>query len=122
MYYGSTHIVHIACLRVTKWLEDEPERKRRKLEEKKKRRVAKKVPPKHFFDDHAYMEQLRSNEEGMDDALKQGALYRKCGCLFIRNPYTRRMFNIDGEREQANWDMAGVTVDRLVEHSCKACR
>jgi hypothetical protein len=57
---------------VTKWLEDEPERKRRKQEEKRKRRLTKKVPPKHFFDDRDYMEQLRSTEEGMDDALKQG--------------------------------------------------
>ena len=23
-------------------------------------------------------------------------------------PYTRRMFNIDGKREQANWDMAAI--------------
>ena len=61
------------CHSVTKWLEDEPERKRRKQEEKRKRRLTKKVPPKHFFDDRDYMEQLRSTEEGMDDALKQGA-------------------------------------------------
>jgi hypothetical protein len=62
------------CQRVTKWLEDEPERKRRQ-EEKRKRRLAKKVPPKHFFDDRDYMEQLRSTEEGMDGALKQGEAF-----------------------------------------------
>lgn len=57
---------------MTEWLENEPERKRQKQEEKRKRLLKKKVPPKHFFDDQAYMEQLRSNEEDMDSALKQG--------------------------------------------------
>ena len=59
--------------RVTKWLEDEPERKKKRQEEKK-RRLVKKAPPKHFFDDQAYMDQLRSNDEDMDGALKQGSL------------------------------------------------
>ena len=64
--------VCVSHCRVAKWLEDEPERKRKRQEEKRKRLLTKKVPPKHFFDDQAYMEQLRNNEEGMDDALKQG--------------------------------------------------
>lgn len=67
-------LTHILTNRVSKWLEDEPERKKRRREEKRKRLLQKKVPPKHFFDDQAYMEQLRSNEEGMDSALKQGTL------------------------------------------------
>ena len=60
---------------MTKWLEDEPERKRKKREEKMKRLLQKKVPPKHFFDDQAYMQQLRANEEDMDSALKQGTYF-----------------------------------------------
>ena len=28
--------------------------------------------------------------------------------------YTRRMFNIDGEREQANWDMAAILEQQSV--------
>lgn len=69
-------LIHALTNRVSKWLEDEPERKKRRREEKRKRLLQKKVPPKHFFDDQAYMEQLRANEEGMDSALKQGT----CTC------------------------------------------
>ena len=60
------------CERASKWLEDEPERKKKRREEKRKRLQQKKIPPKHFFNDQAYMQQLRANEEDMDSALKQG--------------------------------------------------
>ena len=68
-------VPHVFTQRVSKWIEDEPERKRRRREEKRKRLLQKKVPPKHFFDDQAYMNQLRANEEDMDSALKQGMVH-----------------------------------------------
>ena len=65
---------------MSKWLEEEPERKKRLREEKRKRLQQKRrVQPKHFFDDQAYMQQLRANEEDMDDALKQGM----CVCMYM---------------------------------------
>ena len=70
--------------RVSKWLEEEPERKKRLREEKRKRLQQRRVQPKHFFDDQAYMQQLRANEEDMDDALKQGV----CVCMYMRLLYS----------------------------------
>ena len=69
--------------RVTKWLEEEPERRKRLQEEKKKRLQQRRAQPKHYFDDQAYMKQLRANEEEMDDALKQGCVY-VCVCVRVR--------------------------------------
>ena len=74
-----SHTIYIH--RVTKWLEEEPERKRKKREEKRKRRLQKRVPPKHFFEDQAYMDQLRANEEDMDSALKQGTGFSHSVCI-----------------------------------------
>ena len=58
--------------RLAKWAADEPERKRREAEEKRQRLERKRAGPKHTFDDTDYMEQIKSTEEEMDGALKQG--------------------------------------------------
>ncbi len=42
--------------------------------EKKKRLEKRRAEPRHYFDDPSYMEQIRSTEESMDDALKQGVV------------------------------------------------
>ena len=68
--------VVILMFRVNQWLEEEPERRRKLREEKRKRLQQRRNQPKHFFEDQAYMDQLRANEEEMDDALKQGQLPR----------------------------------------------
>ena len=62
----------LSC-RVAKWLKAEPER-RKKLEEEKRKRLAMKKgeSSKHYLEDHKYMEQIKSTEENMGDALKQG--------------------------------------------------
>ena len=90
--------------RVSKWIEDEPERKRRQREEKRKRLLKKKDPPKHFFDDQAYMEQLRNNEDEIDSALKQGPanmhmeyiLHMKCNLVPYSNMYLYTLFIVIG--------------------------
>ena len=64
--------VYVYVYRVSKWLEEEPQRKKKLREEKRKRVMHRRTQPKHFFDDQGYMKQLRANEEEMDDALKQG--------------------------------------------------
>lgn len=60
------------CGRLAKWAADEPERKRKEAEEKRQRLERKRAGPKHTFDDTDYMEQIKSTEEEMDGALKQG--------------------------------------------------
>lgn len=58
--------------KITKWVKDEPERKRMKEEAKRKKRQKILSRPKYFFNDPEYMEQKRSTEDNMHDALKQG--------------------------------------------------
>ena len=63
--------------RLAKWAADEPERKKREAEEKRQRLERKRAGPKHTFDDTNYMEQIKSTEEEMDGALKQGERERE---------------------------------------------
>ena len=65
------------CGRLAKWAADEPERKRKEAEEKRQRLERKRAGPKHTFDDTDYMEQIKSTEEEMDGALKQGERERE---------------------------------------------
>jgi len=69
---GVSSSCSLSC-RVAKWLKAEPER-RKKLEEEKRKRLAMKKgeSSKHYLEDHKYMEQIKSTEENMGDALKQG--------------------------------------------------
>ena len=60
--------------RLAKWAADEPERKRKEAEEKRRRLERKRAGPKHTFDDTCYMEQIKSTEEEMGGALKQGVV------------------------------------------------
>ena len=76
-------VILLFVCRVTKWLEEEPERRKRLQEEKKKRLQQRRAQPKHYFDDQAYMKQLRANEEEMDDALKQGVCVCVCVCVCV---------------------------------------
>ena len=75
--------------RLAKWAAEEPERKRKEAEEKRQRLERKRAGPKHTFDDRDYMDQLKSTEEGMDGALKQGvcvcihACVRACMCVCV---------------------------------------
>lgn len=72
---SNTHtasLSHTHVYRITKWLKEEPERQRKLVEEKRKRLEKRRAEPKHYFDDPSYMEQIKSTEESMDDALKQG--------------------------------------------------
>ena len=64
--------------RLAKWAAEEPDRKRKEAEEKRQRLERKRTGPKHTFDDRDYMEQIKSMEEGMDGALKQGVV---CVCV-----------------------------------------
>ena len=59
--------------RLAKWASGEAERKRKEAEEKLQRLERKRAGPKHNFDDTSYMEQIKSSEEEMGGALKQGA-------------------------------------------------
>jgi hypothetical protein len=63
--------------RLAKWAADEPERKRKEAEERRQRLERKRAGPKHTFDDTDYMEQIKSTEEEMDGALKQGERERE---------------------------------------------
>ena len=78
--------------RLAKWAADEPERKRREAEEKRQRLERKRAGPKHTFDDTDYMEQIKSTEEEMDGALKQGErkthTYRERDGLYIHYVHT----------------------------------
>ena len=65
-------MVCIICGRLAKWAADEPERKRKEAEEKRQRLERKRAGPKHTFNDTDYMEQIKSTEEEVDGALKQG--------------------------------------------------
>lgn len=58
--------------RLAKWASGEAERKRKEAEEKQQRLERKRAGPKHNFDDTSYMEQIKSSEEEMGGALKQG--------------------------------------------------
>ena len=69
--------------RLAKWAADEPERKRKEAEEKRERLERKRAGPKHTFDDSHYMEQIKSTEEGMGWALKQGVCVCVSVCLNI---------------------------------------
>ncbi len=63
---------HTCTHRIAEWLKEEPGRKKKLAEEKRKRLAKRRAEPKHYFDDPSYMEQIKSTEESMDDALKQG--------------------------------------------------
>ena len=70
----NVYVCVCVCLlvRLAKWAADEPERKRKEAEEKRERLERKRAGPKHTFDDRDYMEQIKTTEEGMGGALKQG--------------------------------------------------
>ena len=63
---------------MAEWAAGEPERKRREAEERRQRLERKRAGPKHTFDDTGYMEQIKSTEEGMGGALKQGLTLEGC--------------------------------------------
>ena len=60
------------CIRIAKWASGEAERKKKEAEEKRQRLERKRAGPRHDFDDAGYMEQIKSTEEEMGGALKQG--------------------------------------------------
>lgn len=58
--------------RLAEWVAKEPERRKRSAEEKKKKLEKRRSEPKHHFNDTSYMDQIRSTEENIDNALQQG--------------------------------------------------
>ena len=77
----------LACCtpRLAEWIKAEPERRRKLVEERRKRLEKRRAEPKHYFDDPAYMQQIKATEEGMDDALRQGGRRQRTCCMHTRS-------------------------------------